>query len=44
MNDAVERVTASVMAGAEGRVRRGIEVALTAAGPTGAGLAGDGVT
>jgi len=44
VNDAVERVTASVMAGAEGRVRRGIEVALTAAGPTGAGLAGDGVT
>jgi hypothetical protein len=29
MRDAVERVSAGVMAGADGRVRRGIEVALT---------------
>jgi hypothetical protein len=39
VRDAVERVSASVLAGADGRVRRGVEVALTAAG-----LAGDGVT
>ena len=51
VRDAVERVSASVMARAEGRVRRGIEVALTTpAGVSGAplpgtasGEAGDGV-
>jgi SseB protein N-terminal domain len=36
VRDAVERVSTSIMAGAEGRVRRGIEVALTGAGLTGA--------
>ena len=36
VRDAVERVSASVIAGAEGRVRRGIEVALTDTAPTGA--------
>jgi hypothetical protein len=40
VRDAVERVSEAVMAGAEGRVRRGIEVALTAAGPTGPGRPG----
>ena len=54
VRDAVERVSASVMARAEGRVRRGIEVALTTpeAGASGAPLpgtatgeaAGNGVT
>jgi hypothetical protein len=41
--DAVERVSASVLARAEGRVRRGIEVALTApeAGASGAPLPGE---
>jgi hypothetical protein len=39
VRDAVERVSASVLAGADGRVRRGVEIALTAAG-----LAGHGVT
>jgi hypothetical protein len=33
VRDAIERVSAGVMAGAEGRVRRGIEVALTEAAP-----------
>ena len=43
VRDAVERVSASVLARAEGRVRRGIEVALTApeAGAVGAPLPGE---
>ena len=40
VRDAVERLSASVMAGAEGRVRRGIEVALTDPGPAGPGFSG----
>ena len=41
LRDAVERVSAGVMAGAQGRVRRGIEVAFTEALGT-PGAAGDG--
>jgi SseB protein N-terminal domain len=42
VRDAIERVSAGVMAGAEGRVRRGIEVALTEAALRGTGTPGAG--
>jgi hypothetical protein len=42
VRDAIERVSAGVMAGAEGRVRRGIEIALTEAALREAGTPGKG--